>query len=1059
MSTLTRFVLSPFIMVLMAVLLLSDSGLNAQAYDAGFRTITFIDSDRNNREIECEIYHPAESAGQNVPMASGQFPHIVFGHGFLMNVGAYESIATALAEEGFIVLLPTTEGGLSPNHSNFAQDLAFVADEVIEKGGDPGSFFYNHLNEKFALGGHSMGGGCTYLAVQYLENEVNTLFTFAAAETNPSAIAQMSELKTSNLILAGELDCVTPPEDHQLPMYMAQSGNDCTYYLEIDGGYHCQFNDFNFNCNLGETFCSPPGGLTREQQIETVLELLIPWLKGWLYRDCAAWDTFESIMDNEDGFEKTYSCNILPLNDPLVEILSPLPACPGEEVELEALQTSGDISWNTGDSAVVIAVSESGDYSYTLSNEVCVKTSPSVSVEFSEKIHAEVLSPEGTELCPESELLLEASPAVGNILWSHGEDSPSVYVNQGGFYSFSIEVDNCIFESNELFISEVPDPLLEVIAPEGDVLCENGSLPLFISQAANSVSWNTGESGFDIEVSEAGEYYYEAEIDHCIFQSSSLFVTLDDPGPIRVEYSGEPTLCPGDSAILSSGLFQGDLIWSDGSHNSEIVVSASGSYYYQAFTENCVYQSDTIQLEVLDSLSPIIHSPGLLNLCPGDSLALSASTTQGNISWNTGSTEFDLIVYSPGEYYYTIDTAACLFYSDTIVISAEENLNPEIRQPDGLTICQGKSVELKSSIDELEVIWSTGDTSSSIAVATAGSYYYVINQGNCLYFSDTVTVQEAPIIRPTVDSESGTTLCPGSELQLSTNVSYTPLWSTGDTSQSIIVNIAGSYYYTFEANNCLYKSDSIAITKVDSIELQLLKQQERPYCPGDSILLIAHSDTGTIEWNNGWSADSLWVTESGKYYFEVRASECIFFSDTVDLAFEMDWSVDEIRGPDTIRKDAIYFYDVAEVQDVEYLWSGEFIEIIGPNNRNFVEIQVSTELFSDTVVLNLLVYDSVCKEVQLNKIIYVDRLNTISETPEWDVLISHHYNFWKIENHSQVGSWNFIITDVSGRLLHQQFNETTTELKYFHHHLPQGIYFILLQTAENREFVQKVIKY
>ncbi|MFN5247222.1 MAG: hypothetical protein ACK5DB_07530, partial [Ignavibacteria bacterium] len=43
-------------------------------YQIGHRQITFIDTTRANRQIQCEIYYPATIAGDNVAIASGKFP-------------------------------------------------------------------------------------------------------------------------------------------------------------------------------------------------------------------------------------------------------------------------------------------------------------------------------------------------------------------------------------------------------------------------------------------------------------------------------------------------------------------------------------------------------------------------------------------------------------------------------------------------------------------------------------------------------------------------------------------------------------------------------------------------------------------------------------------------------------------------------------------------------------------------------------------------------------------------------------------------------------------------
>lgn len=61
----------------------------AQPFQVGHTTITFIDGSRNNRQIPTEIYYPALTAGEEVPLAPGQFPVLSYGHGFVMTVDAY----------------------------------------------------------------------------------------------------------------------------------------------------------------------------------------------------------------------------------------------------------------------------------------------------------------------------------------------------------------------------------------------------------------------------------------------------------------------------------------------------------------------------------------------------------------------------------------------------------------------------------------------------------------------------------------------------------------------------------------------------------------------------------------------------------------------------------------------------------------------------------------------------------------------------------------------------------------------------------------------------------
>ena len=97
-----------------------------QPYQTGQTTITFTDPDRNNRSIPTQIFYPASTGGSNVPVAAGEFPVIAFGHGFVMVYSAYEYLWQALVPQGYILVLPTTEGGFSPNHLALGLDLRFL---------------------------------------------------------------------------------------------------------------------------------------------------------------------------------------------------------------------------------------------------------------------------------------------------------------------------------------------------------------------------------------------------------------------------------------------------------------------------------------------------------------------------------------------------------------------------------------------------------------------------------------------------------------------------------------------------------------------------------------------------------------------------------------------------------------------------------------------------------------------------------------------------------------------------------------------------------------------
>lgn len=274
-------------------------GMAAQPFAIGTTSLTFVDDGRGGRSIPCEVAYPAEVAGVDAPLAPGMFPVVVLGHGFVMSVGAYANHREALVPEGYVLVMPTTEGGLLPDHEEFGLDLAYCALAMQQQGADVNSVFLGHIAPKAALMGHSMGGGAALLGASG-PGPINAVVCFAPAETNPSAIAAATAVNAPLLILAGSQDCVTPPDENQLPMYGAAPAG-CKAYVEITGGGHCNFANSNFNCSFGELTCGGGGSLGREGQQAITHLYTLHWLDRFLKDDVSSGVALQALLDAGEG--------------------------------------------------------------------------------------------------------------------------------------------------------------------------------------------------------------------------------------------------------------------------------------------------------------------------------------------------------------------------------------------------------------------------------------------------------------------------------------------------------------------------------------------------------------------------------------------------------------------------------------------------------------------------------------------------------------------------------------------------------------------------------------
>lgn len=287
-------------------------------HNIGHTTITFNDPARTGgygsgggagRQIQTEIYYPSTSPGDNTPIAAGQFPVIVFGHGFAMTWEAYSNIWERYAVQGYILAFPRTEGSIfpSPSHQDFGLDLKIVEQKMQALNANSSSAFFQKINGNSAIMGHSMGGGASILASNG-NTSIKTVVGFAPAETTPSAISASTGVTVPALIFSGSSDGVTPPAEHHLPIYNGLSSA-CKSYVSITGGAHCYFANSNFNCDFGETTASSGISVSRSQQQAITYSLLDLWLDYRLRGNCGAFEQFLNHTNGGAGFTAQTTCS------------------------------------------------------------------------------------------------------------------------------------------------------------------------------------------------------------------------------------------------------------------------------------------------------------------------------------------------------------------------------------------------------------------------------------------------------------------------------------------------------------------------------------------------------------------------------------------------------------------------------------------------------------------------------------------------------------------------------------------------------------------------------
>ncbi len=121
-------------------------------------------------------------------------------------------------------------------------------------------------------------------------------------------------------------------------------------------------------------------------------------------------------------------------------------------------------------------------------------------------------------------------------------------------------------------------------------------------------------------------------------------VVFENPS-VSVSANGSTSFCTGGSVELVSSQSEGNE-WSNDATSSSITVTSSGEYALTYTDENgCTATSNTINVSVSDSPIPTISSNGSTEICDGDAVTLTASTSD-TYQWFLNGESLDVVTAS-----------------------------------------------------------------------------------------------------------------------------------------------------------------------------------------------------------------------------------------------------------------------------------------------------------------------------------------------------------------------------------------------------------------------------
>lgn len=554
--------------------------------------------------------------------------------------------------------------------------------------------------------------------------------------------------------------------------------------------------------------------------------------------------------------------------------------CQGGSVTLTANGGTGlSYQWSNGSNNQTLNVTTAGSYTVTVTDaNGCSSTSAATVVTVNSLPSAPAVT--GTAaVCVGSTTLL--STTASNPVWSSANTAVATVAANGlvtgvsaGTVAMTYTTTNangCVnSQSVTVTVNTLPTAAISTVG--ATTFCQGGSVTLLASSPTAGMTYTyqwrlngtaiTGATASTYVANASGAYAVTITTNSgCSATSATTTVTVN-PLPVLAANAGATSVCENSTAVITNAQAGG--LWSTANNTVATINATTGtvtgvnpgttSLTYTFTNANGCVNSVSTNFTVNALPSAVITAGGATTFCQGGSVVLTASTGTSYL-WSTGATTQSITVSTTQDVSVTVTNAnGCAATSavTSVVVNALPLAN--ITSLNGNSFCQGGSVTLVAS-NGAAYAWSNGAITQSITLSASASVTVTVtNSDGCSATSApfAVTMNPAPVA--TVTAGGSTTFCAGGSVTLTAPVAASYVWSSGETTQSIVASVDGPYSVTItDGNGCSATSANTNITVLAVPVVQAIAGSNA-VCEGGTTTLTNATIGGTWSSSNTGAA-------------------------------------------------------------------------------------------------------------------------------------------------------------------------------------------------------------
>ncbi len=390
-------------------------------------------------------------------------------------------------------------------------------------------------------------------------------------------------------------------------------------------------------------------------------------------------------------------------------------------------------------------------------------------------------------------------------------------------------------------------------------------------------------------------------VSNCIPIIDSINIQVYSPVTV-LNLGNDTSVCAGNIITLNAHKGYKNYLWQNGTTDSLLTVTTSGTYYVQV-TDSCnnIFR-DTINIHFFGNGNLLNLGPDR-GICLGSSILLNARSGFKSYLWQNGTTDSLLLISTPGLYYVTVIDSCDQIMKDSILIHSYKiaaSLNLGI----DTALCNAQSVLLNAHVGFSSYIWQNGSVDSIFNATTAGLYYVTVIDSCGISFTDSIHIYDDANVL--FDLGPNLAKCNTDTLTLSINSGYNNYqWYPSinmivqsNTSVKVFPNNAIKYYVNAKKTNGCNVSDSIQIIVNHSAPINL--GNDLRLCSGDSTKLNAGQGFLQYFWSTGQNAPSIYAQNPNTYFVAAIDFNTCISRDTIVILSPYPLPLVQIMGDTSI---------------------------------------------------------------------------------------------------------------------------------------------------------------